>query len=120
MFLVASLAPYNSRSAGVTWFPARLFIQTSLIFLFFQSVNRLTLYPLDCSSRKLFSSWLMGRSRYTTCDISKVGSRSSVTLVTTPSAPKPTTAPEKRSEEHTSELQSRPHIVCRLLLEKTK
>src|SRR6266699_6022460 len=24
----------------------------------------------------------------------------------------------KRSEEHTSELQSRPHIVCRLLLEK--
>src|SRR6266699_6944779 len=25
-----------------------------------------------------------------------------------------------RSEEHTSELQSRPHIVCRLLLEKKK
>src|SRR5690554_7688413 len=25
-----------------------------------------------------------------------------------------------RSEEHTSELQSRPHLVCRLLLEKTK
>src|SRR5690554_7188232 len=24
-----------------------------------------------------------------------------------------------RSEEHTSELQSRPHLVCRLLLEKT-
>src|SRR5690554_7671610 len=28
------------------------------------------------------------------------------------------TAP--RSEEHTSELQSRPHLVCRLLLEKKK
>src|SRR5690554_7490014 len=27
---------------------------------------------------------------------------------------------EKRSEEHTSELQSRPHLVCRLLLEKKK
>src|SRR5215813_15552888 len=26
----------------------------------------------------------------------------------------------ERSEEHTSELQSRPHIVCRLLLEKKK
>src|SRR5690554_7418520 len=26
----------------------------------------------------------------------------------------------KRSEEHTSELQSRPHLVCRLLLEKKK
>src|SRR5690554_4356963 len=27
---------------------------------------------------------------------------------------------EDRSEEHTSELQSRPHLVCRLLLEKKK
>src|SRR3989442_2201891 len=26
--------------------------------------------------------------------------------------------PRFRSEEHTSELQSRPHLVCRLLLEK--
>src|SRR3989442_6426869 len=33
-----------------------------------------------------------------------------------------TTAPRcpARSEEHTSELQSRPHLVCRLLLEKKK
>src|SRR5690554_4061209 len=29
-------------------------------------------------------------------------------------------AVECRSEEHTSELQSRPHLVCRLLLEKKK
>src|SRR5436305_10250132 len=29
-------------------------------------------------------------------------------------------APDPRSEEHTSELQSRPHLVCRLLLEKKK
>src|SRR5207253_5392859 len=28
------------------------------------------------------------------------------------------TAPLRRSEEHTSELQSRGHLVCRLLLEK--
>src|SRR5690554_7766744 len=27
---------------------------------------------------------------------------------------------QERSEEHTSELQSRPQLVCRLLLEKTK
>src|SRR5436305_12034984 len=33
----------------------------------------------------------------------------------------PSTRPEpNRSEEHTSELQSRPHLVCRLLLEKKK
>src|SRR5690554_7461003 len=30
------------------------------------------------------------------------------------------TARDVRSEEHTSELQSRPHLVCRLLLEKKK
>src|SRR5256884_958504 len=29
-------------------------------------------------------------------------------------------APQRRSEEHTSELQSRLHLVCRLLLEKKK
>src|SRR5690625_7706840 len=29
-------------------------------------------------------------------------------------------APDLRSEEHTSELQSRGHLVCRLLLEKKK
>src|SRR5690554_7442436 len=29
-------------------------------------------------------------------------------------------AQNSRSEEHTSELQSRPHLVCRLLLEKKK
>src|SRR2546430_8984462 len=39
-------------------------------------------------------------------------------------APEPPLAPllelEKRSEEHTSELQSQSNIVCRLLLEKKK
>src|SRR5690554_7341282 len=32
----------------------------------------------------------------------------------------PTQIDTLRSEEHTSELQSRPHLVCRLLLEKKK
>src|SRR3989442_8217470 len=36
----------------------------------------------------------------------------SCSVVTSPSV--------TRSEEHTSELQSRPHLVCRLLLEKKK
>src|SRR2546422_5557037 len=36
-------------------------------------------------------------------------------------APASTTVdPQDRSEEHTSELQSRLHLVCRLLLEKKK
>src|SRR5215813_15068699 len=41
-----------------------------------------------------------------------------------PVAPSPPASPDDpspvRSEEHTSELQSRPHLVCRLLLEKKK
>src|SRR3989442_10765456 len=34
--------------------------------------------------------------------------------------PAPSIKIATRSEEHTSELQSRPHLVCRLLLEKKK
>src|SRR3989442_10906755 len=34
--------------------------------------------------------------------------------------PSPNGRSAVRSEEHTSELQSRPHLVCRLLLEKKK
>src|SRR2546422_3460369 len=37
-----------------------------------------------------------------------------------PSDPMPSSTKSKRSEEHTSELQSRLHLVCRLLLEKKK
>src|SRR3989442_6397507 len=37
-----------------------------------------------------------------------------------PSAPLSCPSSRSRSEEHTSELQSRPHLVCRLLLEKKK
>src|SRR2546429_5814263 len=36
------------------------------------------------------------------------------------STPEATSIPPERSEEHTSELQSRLHLVCRLLLEKKK
>src|SRR5436309_7099658 len=37
-----------------------------------------------------------------------------------PTAADPPIADRKRSEEHTSELQSRENLVCRLLLEKKK
>src|SRR2546429_9795411 len=41
-------------------------------------------------------------------------------IITRPPAPWPHRARMDRSEEHTSELQSRLHLVCRLLLEKKK
>src|SRR5438045_6967317 len=47
-------------------------------------------------------------------DSARSGVRSSFASPRTPSVPK------KRSEEHTSELQSLRHLVCRLLLEKKK
>src|SRR3989442_3101291 len=46
-----------------------------------------------------------------------------VSLATGASSHRPAMRPpprSSRSEEHTSELQSRPHLVCRLLLEKKK
>src|SRR2546429_5177053 len=39
---------------------------------------------------------------------------------TAPTRRPPAPPPRRRSEEHTSELQSRLHLVCRLLLEKKK
>src|SRR5947209_16035476 len=49
---------------------------------------------------------------------SSLGSPSRTTPAPSPSTP--TAPPTHRSEEHTSELQSRQYLVCRLLLEKKK
>src|SRR5436305_9015740 len=45
---------------------------------------------------------------------------SSAATIRCPSASSTAAEDGARSEEHTSELQSRPHLVCRLLLEKKK
>src|SRR5690349_23737316 len=61
---------------------------------------------------------------YTTLFRSKGGIRNSfplfAVLLDENSKPGPSPLPAKRSEEHTSELQSRRDLVCRLLLEKKK
>src|SRR2546422_6507124 len=53
---------------------------------------------------------------------SSVGCAGFVTLISAANAPalNSSSVGTKRSEEHTSELQSRLHLVCRLLLEKKK
>src|SRR5437870_13379531 len=55
-------------------------------------------------------------------DALPICSRSGSCSNTSPSSSRsrPNSARSKRSEEHTSELQSRGHLVCRLLLEKKK
>src|SRR5439155_11440049 len=59
---------------------------------------------------------------YTTLFRSRSGHpRTSPSRARSPSGNRPSTLqppPRPRSEEHTSELQSRGHLVCRLLLEK--
>src|SRR2546422_7196955 len=48
------------------------------------------------------------------------GSPSAAACSSLPTAVSTSTLRQTRSEEHTSELQSRLHLVCRLLLEKKK
>src|SRR5690625_5458663 len=81
-------------------------------------MNTTTNRPMKIESRK-------GSSRLITGSISRSAMRAPTnrTLptggVTTPAEKAYTTmVPKWRSEEHTSELQSRGHLVCRRLLEK--
>src|SRR5437899_4359072 len=67
---------------------------------------RSTLFPYTTLFR---SGWRSGRSRGSSVDAAPPSPRS---------APGP--GDGGRSEEHTSELQSLRHLVCRLLLEKKK
>src|SRR5579863_10565471 len=76
----------------------RLLVLFFLFFLMIRRPPRSTLFPYTTLFRSRSTTW--------------------------PSAPATipvsTRAPGSRSEEHTSELQSPVHLVCRLLLEKKK
>src|SRR5439155_5241644 len=79
-----------------------------------------TLFPYTTLFRSRFST--SGRSpgspRSRTCwSAASTAARGSVARRP---PPKPNGCSRSRSEEHTSELQSRGHLVCRLLLEKKK
>src|SRR5436309_11911536 len=93
------------------------FSKFSLLFFFLmiRRPPRSTLFPYTT----LFRS--CGRRRCSRCSASSP-SRSARTSSSTPSSgPWPASmAASRRSEEHTSELQSRENLVCRLLLEKKK
>src|SRR5437870_13058441 len=92
-------------------FPVFLF----LCFLFCRRPPRSTLFPYTTlfRSTRRSSTWI-------------VRTPSSRRSPSTPSTRRPCTRRsssrrrDRRSEEHTSELQSRGHLVCRLLLEKKK
>src|SRR3989442_4685380 len=77
--------------------------QLNILFFFFNDTATTEIYTLS-----LHDALPISRPRMRTS--SPPGTTSSVSSGPTCS----------RSEEHTSELQSRPHLVCRLLLEKKK
>src|SRR5205809_5213241 len=88
----------SSPHASPSHFPVFLFF-----FLMIRRPPRSTLFPYTTLFRSLF--------RNDECTRGRTARRS-----------RPWSAPRSngRSEEHTSELQSRLHLVCRLLLEKKK
>src|SRR5258707_4420071 len=78
------------------------FFSFSFFFLMIRRPPRSTLFPYTT----LFRSWPIP------------GNRRAARRTARPAAPGPSRS--RRSEEHTSELQSRQYLVCRLLLEKKK
>src|SRR2546422_4116227 len=83
-----------------------LYSRACFLFFFFNDTATTEIYTL--SLHDALPIW-------TTCRPTSGTARSA----SSPESP-PTSSVTSRSEEHTSELQSRLHLVCRLLLEKKK
>src|SRR5690606_41641164 len=76
--------------------------------------------PISARRRKAGPAVPNSASRSPTATPIPRASSASSTSTTATSATSWASAPPARSEEHTSELQSRENLVCRLLLEKKK
>ena len=91
----------------------------SFFFLLLRRPPRSTLFPYTTLFRSRFSLQTSARNQWfgtvTGRDHSQVQEHIEILL-----ADGTTRLKAARSEEHTSELQSRLHLVCRLLLEKKK
>src|SRR3989442_15011148 len=94
----------------VFFFSFTLFSYLFFFFLMIRRPPRSTLFPyttLFRSSNALYSLSPLRKSRFKPVGQREQALHSARDFLL-------------RSEEHTSELQSRPHLVCRLLLEKKK
>src|SRR3712207_7036676 len=92
-------------------------------FFFFNDTATTEIYTLSLHDALPISSGSSSTSTRTawrtTCATSTPATRSAASRPTRSTAPTASGWPT-RSEEHTSELQSRQYLVCRLLLEKKK
>src|SRR3989442_11849811 len=82
--------------------------QHTTVFFFFNDTATTEIYTLSLHDALPICAWSSGDCRCTCSMRASLLPRMNSTTRT------------RRSEEHTSELQSRPHLVCRLLLEKKK
>src|SRR3712207_8813339 len=89
----------------------------SFFFLMIRRPPRSTLFPYTTLFRsEAIRSGMLGRITVTYMEWS--GEQDQTVVVPWTIIEGPESAVEFRSEEHTSELQSRQYLVCRLLLEK--
>src|SRR5947209_12958944 len=96
---------FSSAILSSLQFPLVLFYL--LIFFFFNDTATTEIYTLSLHDALPISS------------PRRQNSRPRFVMMSASTRPRPRDSP-KRSEEHTSELQSRQYLVCRLLLEKKK
>src|SRR3712207_7894182 len=87
-----------------------------VFFLMIRRPPRSTLFPYTT----LFRSPVYVVAQVTEVDVYDAGARVEGVVPDGGEDPLPAQALPGRSEEHTSELQSRQYLVCRLLLEKKK
>src|SRR3712207_8047985 len=88
----------------------------SFFFLMIRRPPRSTLFPYTTLFR---SPGYLPSATQTTLPASSITCGATPTTCAPPTRP-PSSLTRTRSEEHTSELQSRQYLVCRLLLEKKK
>src|SRR3989442_16037800 len=84
----------------------------SLVFFFFNDTATTEIYTLSLHDALPIST--------SSSPVGCSGPASRTAHLRRARLPSPMARSSLRSEEHTSELQSRPHLVCRLLLEKKK
>src|SRR3712207_7930281 len=91
-----------------------------LFFLMIRRPPRSTLFPYTTLFRSLLGHYFFTFFLPATCIRFGPFRVRALVLVRWPSTGRPRRWRSPRSEEHTSELQSRQYLVCRLLLEKKK
>src|SRR3712207_7401198 len=99
-----------------------------IFFLMIRRPPRSTLFPYTTLFRSVVYRYVRDQLDGKNPEVADDGTRPQVTgdaagaeltrEQVTPATTPPKGGPEHRSEEHTSELQSRQYLVCRLLLEK--